>query len=76
MSPRFLICSRASLTRFHRVLADTTFSRPCVSRSFTPHPKKEGVANPIYDQTAIVGGLLLLVNLGAGDFAVEQKKRI
>ncbi|GAA5831788.1 hypothetical protein JCM3770_001327, partial [Rhodotorula araucariae] len=24
----------------------------------------------------IIGGLLLLVNLGAGDFAIEQKKRI
>lgn len=26
--------------------------------------------------TAIIGGLLLLINLGAGDFAIEQKKRI
>lgn len=26
--------------------------------------------------SAIVGGLLLLVNLGAGDFSFEQKKRI
>jgi len=25
---------------------------------------------------AIIGGLLLLINLGAGDFAIEQKKRI
>jgi uncharacterized membrane protein YphA (DoxX/SURF4 family) len=67
----------ASLTRCRRGVSGTTFSRPFVSRFFLlAQPKKGGLANPIYNRTAIIGGLLLLVNLGAGDFAVEQKKRI
>ena len=39
-------------------------------------PRLSEVLMPPMSPTAIIGGLLLLINLGAGDFAIEQKKRI
>lgn len=57
-------------------LALETRSSPRTESFWRQSPANILTLSSLAAPAAIIGGLLLLINLGAGDFAIEQKKRI
>ena len=55
------------------VMADTTSSKPSVR--FTNVFGGPGDLLTVCKSTAIVGGLILLVNMGPGGLSVDEKKK-
>ncbi|GAA5899820.1 protein ERV29 [Sporobolomyces salmoneus] len=58
------------------VLGTFNFTVNAWWRVHKAHPQRDFLKYDFFQTLSIVGGLLLLVNLGAGDFAIEQKKRM
>ncbi|GAA6010492.1 hypothetical protein JCM10207_001331 [Rhodosporidiobolus poonsookiae] len=58
------------------VLTTFNFTINAWWRVHKAHPQRDFLKYDFFQTLSIVGGLLLLVNLGAGDFAVESKKRM
>ncbi|GAA5912899.1 hypothetical protein JCM8208_002076 [Rhodotorula glutinis] len=58
------------------VLSAFNFAVNAWWRVHAAHPQRDFLKYDFFQTLSIIGGLLLLINLGAGDFAIEQKKRI